>query len=447
MAMNFGKNNRSVAFNPTSAFPLDARSYFESYDAAVAAALTAREAGSTDSVYYYGQTLVVVENNISTLYIIQPDNTLVPVTGEPTEEFNLIVDKNTFDIDAESNELKLKSFSDAAAGTVATKNIDGSLIWQTPIDAYSKAETDAKIAEAAHLKRKIVNNVLDIYEYIESNDDAQQYIFMVPAEESVDNNYDEYMVISIAGTLIVEKVGSWKVNLDDYATKNDLDKKVDKIEGSRLITDIEGQKLAMVNVEAEKNIINSVSTEFEINSDRQLSLKPITISKVVELQETLNSKVDIKDGHRLINPTEIEKLAKLSIDNQGNLGISGTVSIENVIGLQDWLNSNAAIVPGLSENNLSDDLYNQLIDQLFIKSIEESQMAIDENKKLSITAIDYSKVTGLNDVLALKADTSVVTELATKVGSLESSLNTYISNAEDRFIEIEDRLTWHGLNS
>jgi hypothetical protein len=70
MAMNFGKNNRSVAFNPTSAFPLDARSYFESYDAAVAAALTAREAGSTDSVYYYGQTLVVVENNISTLYTI-----------------------------------------------------------------------------------------------------------------------------------------------------------------------------------------------------------------------------------------------------------------------------------------------------------------------------------------------------------------------------------------
>lgn len=25
MAMNFGKGNRSVAFNPTSAFPLDAR--------------------------------------------------------------------------------------------------------------------------------------------------------------------------------------------------------------------------------------------------------------------------------------------------------------------------------------------------------------------------------------------------------------------------------------
>lgn len=54
MAMNFGKGNRSVAFNPTSAFPLDARSYFESYDAAVDAAALAKEAGSSESVYYYG---------------------------------------------------------------------------------------------------------------------------------------------------------------------------------------------------------------------------------------------------------------------------------------------------------------------------------------------------------------------------------------------------------
>jgi hypothetical protein len=34
MAITFGKNNRSVAFNPTSAFPLDARSYFESFESA-----------------------------------------------------------------------------------------------------------------------------------------------------------------------------------------------------------------------------------------------------------------------------------------------------------------------------------------------------------------------------------------------------------------------------
>jgi len=68
--MNFGRINRAAAFDPTTAFPLDARSYFESYDAAVAAAESAQEAGSSSTVYYYGQTLVVVENNQATLYII-----------------------------------------------------------------------------------------------------------------------------------------------------------------------------------------------------------------------------------------------------------------------------------------------------------------------------------------------------------------------------------------
>ena len=38
MALDFGKVAFSVSFDPTFAFPVDARSYFESYDAAVAAA-------------------------------------------------------------------------------------------------------------------------------------------------------------------------------------------------------------------------------------------------------------------------------------------------------------------------------------------------------------------------------------------------------------------------
>ena len=58
--MSFGKVNRSVAFNPTSAFPLDARSYFESYEAAALAAASAEPVGSTNTQYYIGQTLKMV---------------------------------------------------------------------------------------------------------------------------------------------------------------------------------------------------------------------------------------------------------------------------------------------------------------------------------------------------------------------------------------------------
>lgn len=72
----FGKLNFSTSFNPTSAFPLDARSLFTSYDDAVAAAKTAAEVGSADSVYYIGQQIVVVEGGFSKSFVIEPDKTL-----------------------------------------------------------------------------------------------------------------------------------------------------------------------------------------------------------------------------------------------------------------------------------------------------------------------------------------------------------------------------------
>ena len=79
MATNFGKLDFAVSFNRQTAFPLDARSYFESYAAATQAAQGAEEAGSSNTYYYYGQTIAVVENGKATLYIIAPDKTLQEV--------------------------------------------------------------------------------------------------------------------------------------------------------------------------------------------------------------------------------------------------------------------------------------------------------------------------------------------------------------------------------
>ena len=59
MSMDFGKLNFAVGFNRTSAFPLDANSYFENYNDAVTAAAGAAEVGSADSAYYIGQLLIV----------------------------------------------------------------------------------------------------------------------------------------------------------------------------------------------------------------------------------------------------------------------------------------------------------------------------------------------------------------------------------------------------
>lgn len=75
--MDFGKLNFAVGFNRTSAFPLDANSYFESYTDAVAAAAHAAVVGSSDSAYYIGQLIIVNELGKFGLYQIGADNTLV----------------------------------------------------------------------------------------------------------------------------------------------------------------------------------------------------------------------------------------------------------------------------------------------------------------------------------------------------------------------------------
>lgn len=86
-------------------------------------------------------------------------------------------------------------------------------------DAYTKAQTDSKIAEsiaaADHLKREIVETLPDVEEADENT------IYMVPQGGSIEDpgtsasHYNEYMLINGA----FELVGSSQVDLSGYATE------------------------------------------------------------------------------------------------------------------------------------------------------------------------------------------------------------------------------------
>lgn len=224
-------------------------------------------------------------------------------------------------------------------------------------DVYTKTETDgaikAAIDELDHLKRTTVAGIesIDV-----TKDDADQYIYMVPNAET--GNYDEYMVID--GEL--EKVGDWSVDLTGYAKTEDLEDKVDKEANKRLMSDDEGEKLAGIENNAEKNFINSVSEELEVDSDRKLSVKEIAKEKVTGLvddlealdesiktvQEDLDDKVDKQENARLMTDAEGEKLKSIKdliksvnstnftvTDGQLNLN---DISISKITNLQDTLN-------------------------------------------------------------------------------------------------------------
>lgn len=125
MAMTFGTLDFAVAFNRQTAFPLDAKSYFESLELATAAAASAQEAGSSETTYYFGQTIAVVEGGKATLYVIQPDKTLKEVGG------NILINENVFAKD-ENGILNLLGFADAVGGAQLVKTEDGKISWVKP---------------------------------------------------------------------------------------------------------------------------------------------------------------------------------------------------------------------------------------------------------------------------------------------------------------------------
>lgn len=91
---NLPKLNFSVPLSMTAALPVEYNAYFTSYAAAVAAAKTAEAPGSSSTVYYYGQKIVVVGDSSADLYIIQPDKTLKAIgSGSLTEV--PVMDANT----------------------------------------------------------------------------------------------------------------------------------------------------------------------------------------------------------------------------------------------------------------------------------------------------------------------------------------------------------------
>ena len=149
-------------------------------------------------------------------------------------------------------------------------------------EVYTKNEVDTKIAMVDHMKRKVVNSLADIDL---AAADALYYIYMVPTGSLIeDDKYDEYLVIDDHGTRKVERVGSWEVNLSDYATKEEVNKKADAVEGHSLVADTEIARLAKVNENAEVNVVNGVESEEFILTDRTLGLKAVPANKISGLE-------------------------------------------------------------------------------------------------------------------------------------------------------------------
>lgn len=330
MAMDFGTLDFAVAFNRQTAFPLDAKSYFESYASAVAAAQTADEAGSKKSVYYYGQVVSVVENGAAKLYIIQPDKTLKEAGGE------IVINENVFAKD-EDGKLDLLGFAAATAGAQLVKGSDGKVSWVAPsgttvegldtrltvvenaingtgegetrvpglVEKVSTLETGLK---NVYTKEEVNQKLSSVLNYKGSVDNYSD----LPADAVKGDVYNVKNADATHGVKAGDNVAfdgeSWDVlagtvELSGYLTKTEAETTyVAKEEGKTLISAELIEKLTNMNADGEKNVVNAVSDEFTIDAEtRTLSLATgkIAQDKIVGLAEALANKVDAEEGKGL----------------------------------------------------------------------------------------------------------------------------------------------------
>ena len=267
-------------------------------------------------------------------------------------------------------------------------------------NVYTKNETNnaiaAALANASGLTYKKVSGLSDIQEDIDNGEpNVSRTIYLVPALDGLSNDvYDEYMVIDN----VIERMGSWEVNLDQYATKEDLASKVDAVPGSRLITANEAYILGSIEEGAQPNYINEVSDNFVVEEG---ILKIVSLPTTIDLSESeafanliagLENKVDKMPGKSLVADTLIQKLAALDPDGEYNVinGVSDEFHIneDRIISI---VGVDGSKIINLSANAEFSDVKSQV--QSVVSDIDLLNSSLDTiQKNMSMMQIDLNSI-------------------------------------------------------
>lgn len=413
---DFGKLNFAVSFNPQTAFPLDARYYFDSLSAAEAAAATAVEVGSSNGTYFYGENVCVVTESSADLYIIQPDKTLKEVGSAVLGD-----DKS---IEIVDGKVTLKGFGSATAGQQPRINAAGTAIeWYTPdtstvsgladtvaghtqdiqnlqtdkadkattLEGYgiTDAMTATAIAEAIQTAIAATGHAsfkkVDAVPTVETAEDNVLYLVM----NTETGFYDIYAKVDTA----VVRLDDVSVNLDDYSTTEQMNEaiataianKVDKIEGKGLSTEDFTtelkEKLVVLPEDAEANYVKSVSDEFTVSAEGKLEVKEIAPAKVTGLPDALAGKVDKVEGKGL-STNDFTNALKEKLDGMNADGEANVLEAVKLSGTALPITDKAIDIPTATASALG-----------VVKSTAaENGVAVAEDGTMSVNAVNINKM-------------------------------------------------------
>lgn len=389
MAMTFGTLDFAVAFNRQTAFPLDAKSYFESLELATAAAASAQEAGSSETTYYYGQTVAVVESGKATLYVIQPDNTLKEVGG------NIVINENVFAKDADGS-LNLLGFANAVAGAQLVKSADGKVSWVKPdattVEGLQTAVSTLQTTigdENSGLVKQVNDNSAAI-EILNGNNTTEGSVAYQIAQvvAGADASYDTLK--EIADWISTHGTDAAAMNTQITTNKNDI---------AALKTQVGTEPVAtQISTAIDAALKDGESEKYALASDLS----------------DANGKIAALEGKVGETSVTDQINAALKVDGADKYALaSHTHEISNVTGLQDVLDSKAAASDVTSLQSS--------VDGLTAKAHEHSNKTIlDSISEEKIAAWNTAQA---NTIESIKLNGTVVTP------SEDKSVNISIPNA------------------
>lgn len=389
MAMTFGTLDFAVAFNRQTAFPLDAKSYFESLELATAAAASAQEAGSSETTYYYGQTVAVVESGKATLYVIQPDNTLKEVGG------NIVINEDVFAKDADGS-LNLLGFSNAVAGAQLVKSADGKVSWVKPdattVEGLQTAVSTLQTTigdENSGLVKQVNDNSAAI-EILNGNNTTEGSVAYQIAQvvAGADASYDTLK--EIADWISTHGTDAAAMNTQITTNKNDI---------TALKTQVGTEPVAtQISTAIDAALKDGESEKYALASDLSDANGKIAALEGKVGETSVTDQID----------------AALKVDGADKYALaSHTHEIGNITGLQDVLNSKAAASDVTSLQST--------VEGLSGKAHEHSNKTIlDSISEEKISAWDAAQA---NTIESIKLNGTVVTP------SEDKSVNISIPNA------------------
>ena len=427
--MNFGKLDFAVSFNRQTAFPLDAKSYFESLTAAQAAAATAQEAGSSDSSYYYGQQVAVVENSVATLYVIQPDKTLKEVGGK------VAINENVFVKDTEGK-LDLLGFADAVAGAQLVKSADGKVSWVKPdtttVEGLSASveslRTDVNNLQAAQTATEGKVSALETAVGKEAGEgQAATGIFADLADIGTDLQ-DIYTTIGKKAEGETAATGMQKdiANVTKKASDNET-----------AISEI-NTKLSDVYTKSETNtqISTAVAAAAHLKYKKVTAVGDIDLTApdadqyiyLVPIADAAENSNNLYDEYMVIEG-KLEKVGDWKVD------LSDYATVESVNALTTEVGNKVDKVEGKSL--VSDTEIAKLLtikenaEPNYVKSVEEAQLVVDESGKLSVIGVNQSLVKGVKD----KAGSDATLQAALDEKLVQNDLAKYISTDDTLILD------------